>query len=270
MNDAQFAQMQNRLNRLAIELGHVSAGDYPTPQHLTYIAELGSTRAVFMTDERYSHGWFYPRYANGALHEPITTRMLFDSLTPQSVFVDVGAHLGYFSIIAALKARAVFAIEPQEFLIGRIHRNVSANHLRNVTLMHAAVGSAPGFANIPKIGSPMTEVGHSDNRVPMVRLDDYFTGDDVPTHIKIDTEGFEYHVLNGARRILQTRPTLFIEHHKGMHKFGPGSAEMWQLLADHGYTLHLCNHRDSKARPEPVAKDVLGTLNNVMLICQPA
>ena len=233
-------QLRHRLARL--ERHHV-AGDYPSAERISYIAEVEGRRAFFVTADRYSHDWFYPRYSGGALHEPGLTRLMMSSLTPESVFVDVGAHLGYFSIIAALKARAVFAIEPQEFLIGRIHANAAANHLTNVTTLHAAAGDAPGFARIPKVGSPVTKNGDSENLVTMIRLDDYFTGAHQPTHLKIDTEGFEYHVLTGARRLLEARPVLFIEFHRGMERFGPGGVQLWDLLNELGYRVTVGNRQ---------------------------
>ncbi len=258
--------LHRRLRRL--ELRDV-ADDYPTPEHISYIAKLGDARAFFLTDDRYSHDWFYPRYRGGRLHEPALTRHLFASLTPESVFLDVGAHLGYFSIIAALRAKAVFAIEPQEFLIGRIHSNASANHLDNVTLIHAAAGDAPGFAQVPKIGTPKTRLGASENLVPMIRLDDYFTGEWQPTHVKIDTEGFEYHVLTGARGLLARRPTLYIEYHHGMTRFGPSGEDMWDFLHDHGYRIGAGNHRQPSGDFLDVPRDELQDHRGSMLVCRP-
>ncbi len=266
--DPEIAQLRARLRRLEREQ---AAHDYPSAERISYIARVGQARAFFLTQDRYSHSWFYPRYANGQLHEPGLTRVMFDSLTPDSVFVDVGAHLGYFSIIAALKAKAVFAIEPQEFLIGRIHANAAANHLTNVTLVHAAAGDRPGFVQIPKVGSPVTKLGDSANLVPMIRLDDYFTGPHQPTHMKIDTEGFEYHVLTGASALLKARPTLFIEFHRGMEQFGPDGTALWDLLNDLGYRIAVGNHR----RPNDVVvfsevpRDEIGRHQGAMLVCRP-
>jgi len=260
---------ENLRYRLA-QLERAAAADhYPSAESISYIANLGITRAFFMTDDRYSHGWFYPRYSGGGLHEPNLTKQLFSSLTSQSVFVDVGAHLGYFSIIAALRAKAVFAIEPQEFRIGRIHRNIAANHLGNVTLMHAAVGEETGFVQIPKVGAPTTKVGDSTNLVPMIRLDDYFSNTIKPTHIKIDTEGFEYQVLNGGQKLLQSRPVLYIEFHRGMERFGHRGEAMWDMLDGLGYQISVGNHRHGNTGFVDVARDTLHHHEGAMLICQP-
>jgi len=255
-----------RLRRLESTLRR---GHYPDPDDISYIAEVGGVRAFFLADEPYSQGWFYPRYANGRLHEAALTQYMMKSLTPDSLFLDVGAHLGYFSVLAALRAGRVFTIEPQEFLIGRIHRNISANHLDNVTLIHAAAGEAPGFAGIPKVGTPGTRVGTSENLVPVIRLDEYFGGELMPTHVKIDTEGFEYQVLLGARKILETRPVLFIEVHEKMTNFGYDRKQLYTFLSDSGYRLLHLRHRKDEAAEIEVTVEQMMELSNSMVICEP-
>ena len=259
--------MRHRLRKIE---ARASAEDYLRPDHISYLARIGDLRAFFLTQDRLSYNWFHGRNHPRALHEPVLTRALVDSLTRKSVFVDVGANIGYFSVIAALRARAVFAIEPQEAMIGRIHANVAANHLDNVTLIHAAAGAAPGFANIPKLGTPATRVGESENRVMMIRLDDYFTGEWQPSHIKIDTEGFEHHVLLGAQKLLAARPVLYVEYHRGMQEFGYSGEEMWDLLRDFGYRITVARHRARRHEETEVTRDDLHLFEGQMMFCQPA
>ena len=257
--------MRNRLRKIE---ARASAEDYLRPDHISYVAKIGDLRAFFLTQDRLSWNWFHGRKHPRALHEPVLTKALLKSLSRNSVFVDVGANIGYFSVIAALRARAVFAIEPQEAMIARIHANVAANHLDNVTLIHAAAGSAPGFANIPKLGTPGTKVGESDNRVIMLRLDDYFTGDWQPTHLKIDTEGFEHHVLLGAQKLLAARPTLFVEYHRGMQDFGYSGEDMWDLLKDFGYKITVARHRARDTEHLEVTRAELHEHEGEMMFCQ--
>lgn len=261
----QMAQIQKRLNRIK---GKLSKEFYPNPEGISYILNLDGQKVFFPTDDPYIKSWFYPRYAGGKLHEPVASNFLIRDLDSKSVFVDVGAHLGYFSTIAALRAKLVFSIEPQEFLIGRIHQVISANHFRNVTIMHAAAGGEAGFANIPKVGRPSTKIGTSENLVPMIRLDDYFHGDRLPTHIKIDTEGFEYHVLNGSRDILKSRPTLLIEIHNNMNEFGYSKEDLWDLLKSSKYKIFGAKHRNSNSNLRELDLSALKKLNNSMVICK--
>ncbi len=259
-------RLRNKLRKLE---ARAAGEDYLRPEHISYVAKIGELRAFFLTQDRVSYNWFHNRAHPKALHEPVLTRALLDSLTRDSVFLDIGANLGYFTVIAALRARAVVAIEPQEGLIGRIHANVAANHLDNVTLIHAAAGAAPGFARIPKFGTPRSKIGESENHVLMIRLDDYFTGDWQPTHIKIDTEGFEHHVLLGAEKLLATQPRLYVEYHKGMEQFGFSGTEMWDLLKDHGYHITAARHRARDTEHTEVLRDELHQYEGQMMFCHP-
>ncbi|MEO1000152.1 MAG: FkbM family methyltransferase, partial [Pseudomonadota bacterium] len=198
-------------------------------------------------------------------------RFLMRSLKRDSVFVDVGAHLGYFSVIAASVAAKVFAIEPLEFLIQRIHRNAMANHRDNVSTIFAAVGETPGLVAMPKTGSASSSLDNeSQHFVPMIRLDDYFAGDTLPTHLKIDTEGFEYQVLQGARRILESRPVILMEVHEAMDKFGHTRSDLYHLLADElGYEVSYARHRARNAKFARANVDAMAKFNDMMIICQP-
>ncbi|MEM9011270.1 MAG: FkbM family methyltransferase [Pseudomonadota bacterium] len=245
------------------------AGDYPVAEDISYIARVGGQSVFFLTDDRYSRSWFYPRYLGGKLHEPFATRFLLNRLPKDGVFVDVGAHLGWFSLIAAAKARAVFALEALEFLIGRIHRNVAANHLSNVQILLAAAGAAPGFAPMPKTGGPGSEVSAEGvtSLVPMVRLDDYFTGEFAPDVVKIDTEGYEFHVLEGALRMLEKKPVLMVELHRKIEHFGKAREDVFDLLSDHGYRIHAASHRDPNAKLRQIARADVAQINDAMVFC---
>ena len=75
----------------------------------------------------------------------------------------------------------------------------------------------PGFAEFAKSAGPGGSVSSgSGNLVPVVRLDDYFTGDLMPSVIKIDTEGYEMNVLRGCTNILRNGFSLIIEAPRAM------------------------------------------------------
>ena len=269
LNDARLRrQFARRLKSLEANL---DGRTYPSEEHTSFIARVRDTVSFFLTDEAYSHDWFYPRYAGEKLHEPVAVELLVDNLTADSTFVDVGAHLGYFSIIAAQRAKRVFAIEAQEMMVSRIHRNACANHLRNVHTMLAAAGSEPGFAEFAKSAGPGGSVSSgSGNLVPVVRLDDYFTGDLMPSVIKIDTEGYEMNVLRGCTNILKKKVKLIIEVHQKMRDFGDDPYEFYDLLVHHGYKVRAVSHRREDAELTELSREEVAALNNYMVFCDPA
>ena len=242
---------------------------YPSEFDITYLARVDDRTVIYMTDDNYSKQWFYPRYTKGRLHEPVATQLLMDHLTQDSVFIDVGAHLGYFSMLAASKAKSVYAIEVLEFLIPRIHRNCVANHYNNVFTIFAAAGDKPGFVSVPKVGGPNNKVGSSEHKslVPVIRLDDYFADVTEPMILKIDTEGFEYQVLQGAARILERKPKMLIEVHRNMKNYGFTVADMYRLLKTYGYEIYSLEHRKSSGAQKECSLEEIVELNNAMILC---
>lgn len=158
-------------------------------------------------------------------HEPWIASILSKWLRPADTFVDVGAHIGYFSLSAAglVGSRgSVIACEPDPQNYSRLRANIERNSLEQVIQSHqAAVGgsSADGiFRRGPEAHGRVTGSlvgGEVDGeraeylRVPVLSLDDLCHGE-MPRAIKIDVEGGEADVLNGASKIIHTRHTRWI------------------------------------------------------------
>jgi len=216
--------------------------------------------------------FFLPRYAGGRLHEPGASRYVLDALTPRSVFLDVGANLGYFSMLAAGAAHAVFAVEPQERMAALVRANAELNGYANVHVVGAAAGAAPGFVTMPAEGRPGTAVDSVADgfRVPMIRLDDYFATDVAPDVVKIDVEGCELAVLRGATALLARGPHLVIELHRTMADFGARPVDIFEILSDSGYTLKAGAHRSHVLDLTDVGRASLEErFNNTMVFCEP-
>jgi FkbM family methyltransferase len=258
---SELERRVKRLSRLTMPTFYDSVED------ITYLAKIAEITAVFMTDDVYSKQWFYPRYSNEKLHEPVALKYLLKFLNSESVFLDVGAHLGYFSIIAAHRCKRVFAIEALEFLVNRLHRNAVANHLSNMHTVLAAAGESNGFVKMSKIGGPGNSVGAQNvqNFVPMIRLDDFFFGENLPTVLKIDTEGYELKVLQGAEEILKSKPILLVEVHDKMTAFGDTQEDLFRFLIEKGYTISACDHRSESIN----TFSEFEIHKNSMIICTP-
>ncbi|MFD6415078.1 FkbM family methyltransferase [Streptomyces sp. NPDC060194] len=184
-----------------------------------------------------------------------------------STVVDVGAHVGYYAMVAALSApkAAVHAFEPVPPVHARLAVNHRANGLRNLHLHAEGVSDRGGRAdinirfrmnNLLSTGSTLEEFteplqGASTYRVPLTTLDEAFPEKPVDL-IKIDVEGHEPHVLTGARRLLERhRPTVLLEALR--------ESELDGLTAHFkglDYTFHWIAEKDgglvpiTEARPE--------------------
>ena len=155
---------------------------------------------------------YYPLYAAWkALSDWRERALLRQIIQPGMTVVDVGANIGiytrFFSRLAGGSGR-VHAFEPASSNFKRLQENVG--RLANVSLSHAAIGDHSGTIRL--YVSDELNVDHrtfdsGDGRkeidVPVMSLDDYFVAGQRVDIIKIDVQGYELSVLQGARRVLK-------------------------------------------------------------------
>jgi FkbM family methyltransferase len=139
-------------------------------------------------------------------------------LRPGQRVVDVGANIGYYLLLFEKligPGGSVLCFEPEPENLTELERNVRVNRYANVRVFPAAVGAEDGETALRAgINGTVAEDGTGDFTVPLLRLDSAL--DDRVDFMKIDVEGYEGHVLAGARRILdRDRPALFVEIHPG-------------------------------------------------------
>ncbi len=136
-------------------------------------------------------------------------------------FVDVGAHIGFYSMGLAPGFGRVLSFEPSRFQHGWLRRNRALNDYRHVLCEQVALGEAPGEATLNVLSyegglnslAPDVAERHTvlDRYVVPVETLDSRGLDDVDL-LKIDVEGFEVPVLRGARATIQAgRPVILIE-----------------------------------------------------------
>lgn len=137
-------------------------------------------------------------------------------------FFDVGAHVGYFSLLAcaAAPAGSVHSFEPDENNYAFCNQIKTLNNLPNWTINQVGVGleTTTLFFQVGLSSSTGHVADEGGVPVTIVSIDDY-----VETHqltrldlIKIDVEGFGCHVLKGAAQTLKRlKPTLIMELHSG-------------------------------------------------------
>lgn len=143
------------------------------------------------------------------------------TVTPGAVFFDVGAHAGYYSLLASrlvLREGRVVAFEPDARNLGFLKEHLRLNNASNVNVIEAAVADALGTARFAAersgFGGTLSEAGTAI--VDTVTIDKLAEAGTVPVpnYIKVDVEGAEFRVLCGARKVLRTaRPTIFLAVH---------------------------------------------------------
>lgn len=144
-------------------------------------------------------------------HEPAVQQELAAALRPGMVFWDVGAHAGFFSIIAGRlvgERGQVHAFEPMPDTRTRLAASAAESGLTNITLHDSAVSSLAGQATIYEhhhsaVASLVRGADAGIGRdVRCTTLDEMATELGDPQVIKIDVEGAELDVLRGGPRLL--------------------------------------------------------------------
>jgi FkbM family methyltransferase len=144
--------------------------------------------------------------------EPFLTRFVLDTLRPGDTFVDLGANIGYYSLLASRlvsESGHVYSIEASPSIFGRLMENVARNNVTNITAIHAIVSdtecSKPFWLAPEPHGGRSTTVEAEASRLGM-RLEAHVSSSPlinlIPTEslfnarlIKIDVEGAEGEVL---------------------------------------------------------------------------
>lgn len=190
-------------------------------------------------------------------------------IEPGDFVIDCGANMGfttiYFAQCVGPEGRVV-AFEPLSANVRDIHQNIELNRLQNVDVRETAVGSQNGTVTIADTPNGVLT---SDNdawrliSVPVVRLDDAISLGK-PTFLKIDVEGYELDVLNGAQRILANDPKLDIEVHLlGKEDKLGHCREVFRLIARPSYELFIQRHMDGPIESLRYSDALLSDLINV-------
>lgn len=147
-------------------------------------------------------------------HEMAVQEFLLKNLKDDSVFVDVGAYIGLFSLIAStrIKTGKIYSFEPVQSSIEIIKANVKLHNVKNITLLNKAISNVTGEDHLFwREGAQCISriyIHPRDNNVyhveviPTIKLDD-FERDVKIDFMKIDIEGSEVELFEGAKEFFK-------------------------------------------------------------------
>jgi FkbM family methyltransferase len=217
--------------------------------------------------------------AHGA-YEPNLADLIAGILEPGDVFFDIGGNIGNHTIIAASTGADVSVFEPIPRLAARIRASLDLNSFAgHVMVVEKACGAESGFAVI-HIAKGEDDGSHSlipgvyakniqTLNVRVITLDEHVASSPCPPPIlmKIDVEGYEARVLDGAHHLLRsaTPPALIIETGDRLaDQIGESAASVLGRLTQLGYELFRLPERGF-VDPTPVS-GITGKLNNYFCI----
>jgi len=190
----------------------------------------------------------------GAL-EPTEREFVRQWLKPGDVFLDIGANIGLFTIVAARRVGPtghIYAFEPSLRESNYLRRNLELNHLTNVTIVNCAVDEKSGTAqfaiaidggtnSLMKNEHPQQQV-ESWQSVQVITLDEFIAANNIKRIdlVKIDVEGGEVGVLRGAATLLNSdHPPMVLCEFCDLTAAGFQSSglKLYDTFVSYGYEL---------------------------------
>ncbi len=185
--------------------------------------------------------------------EPLESSVVAGLLKPGDVFVDLGANIGYYTVLAAQACGPrgkVYAFEPEPSNIGLLNRNVALNGLGNVTIVDAAASNSTGFAELYLSTENQGDHRLYDNeqrsshvRVREVALDEWFSErDNRVDFVKMDTQGSEARIIDGMLELISAnwrRMRMIVEFWPfGLQGAGDSAAVLVERLRRFDWTVY--------------------------------
>lgn len=165
-------------------------------------------------------------------------------LQPGDVMIDVGANIGALTLAAAAAvgpAGRVFSVEAHPRTFHYLKSNIGLNRFDNIELHNRAVGAAPGmvFFSDRRSDDQNAVVDEGAIRVPVETLDALLSSKvEKVTLLKVDVEGYEKFVFEGAKAILSRTELVYFEAWEPhFRKFRYATTDLQRLLRGAGFRL---------------------------------
>jgi FkbM family methyltransferase len=194
--------------------------------------------------------------ARGGTWEPHLIDVCFAMLRPDEVFFDIGSNTGIFGVELSKRLNGclrVHAFEPQHSLAIAIQRSVQLNHFREFVVHEVVLGDVEReclfYTPAHCIHGSLVprQESAAASKCEMRTLDSVVASSCAPSPsvVKIDVEGAELQVLQGARKTFGANPPVIVmEADENMGRFGYGHSELFSFLSDlTQYCFYCCDLR---------------------------
>lgn len=196
-------------------------------------------------------------------YEPYETRVLSALIREGDVVLDIGANIGYYTLLFARQvgqSGRVIAFEPDPANFAILKKNVEINNYHNVSLHHAAVSDRSGKTRLyisEHFRSDHRTYDSGDNRafleVESCKLDEFPPVQALsPDLVKIDVQGFEYRALLGMWNIISRSPSVILATEFSpvcLQRAGTSPGLFLRMLCEAGFHLLALSEEKSQLRP---------------------
>lgn len=226
------------------------------------IHEKNHAMRLYLNEGELSHSVISACFAKNELYKPTLANFFGSVLRTDDCFIDIGAHIGYFSLLGATLVGCngqVLAFEPEEKNCIYLYENIALNKFNNITVSHTALGletkTSKIFINSDNdAGHALWNVGrhpdYSKSRmhcitrdVHVASLDSLLQGVQVSNLrlINIDTCGAELDIIQGAVRTIEDNKVPYVVcgiNRFGLQQMGTSEQELRQFMSYMGYETY--------------------------------
>ncbi len=221
------------------------------------------------------------RLSTNDVFEPYTTEVIKQNISSGDLVIDIGANIGYFTLIMAkgiTENGKVFSFEPEPKNFELLKKNVEINNYSNVILEKKAIGNKTGIAKLYLADkknnifySGMHRIFRSDLvsqilnpvSINIIKLDDYLQDLKFIKKIrliKIDVEGAEFDVLKGMNKILDENKEIEIVMEfssENLEDYGSNAYDVVDFLMNKGFKLSVINEVEKRMEEVTGIKEII-------------
>lgn len=206
--------------------------------------------------------------------EPETTAFLQSNLRKGDIYIDIGANIGTTTLVAAKAvgdAGIVFCFEPNKRTYKALITNIKKNKFSNILAKQCALGSKEGtvlFSDKNNDDMNRVSIGGEGNTVPLSTLDSYTNHINNIRLMKIDVEGYEMEVLQGAVQTLKKTEMVFFESiEQNAQNYNNSVSLLIFFLKQNSFRIEDTNFKkefDGSEAPDQYPTNLVGVkINNV-------
>jgi FkbM family methyltransferase len=198
-------------------------------------------------------------------YEEETTKLFSEILKEGMTVLDLGANIGYYSLLAGKQIGEkgkVFAFEPWHESFSLLQKNIEVNGFKNIIPVAKAVSNQCGRQKLFLSNDPLEhhlgrESGSKFIEIDVTSVDEFMEGRNIPVDlVKMDVEGAEMNVLEGMAETISKSPhikiiTEFVPEHLELNNCSPSA--FLEKLFSYGFKLYVIN--DEKHTRELITPD---------------